>query len=758
MLALVKQLLRDLCFLFLPICTPELVVYTGEGEKQTHRNYLQHPVFISPGTREEQATLMSEANDNSDQDSGGESRRKRTRQACVNCRRKKVRCSGEKPICNFCSRLSQPCIYTIDGRTHRASSMALYAVPNDYQPMLVVQAPPFALQSVFKLISGGQGLIIWSQDALATKFAALEDRVSRLQQIVDRLEPLATPVILPSIETIDSTVPQHPQVTTTAETFVTHQDQSVEGSHRTELPRLQDLLFAADVYFRFCHNQPYSLFHEEDFRRRLTNNDLPIYLVWAFLSAARRYCKLLNTQTDSDDDSSACAGRAWKCIDLPWNVSTSQEEALHVCQAIVLIVGSENPAGLCSQAYMKLGFAIRLALECKLNIEPDTSLPVNVREERKRTFWSLYLQDKLISLTRGRFCMIRDEECKISLPSSEESFQKHLPESTPTLQDLTGDCIEQDAVDICCPLALIPVIAATLGRVSHYVLQETRDRLVLPPWSSTAPFSALSSALMQAEHYFGLNEDPALGLTQRCMVNGTIDQHLAGSFIFSKALFHLSHCLLHHPFLIQQRLQALKQEMPPSFTRLAWQKCRAHAISITSLRDMRNHNVLILTSLYGYCTMVAGTIHALSINDDRESVREDGRKHYCIALESLRDLSCYWGHAALMVKRLERFHSLCESHDSKLTPSSANTDRSPGETKALWQSVDYSSLATPTRPASPIGIADNIMENLWPSSIDFLDFTNFESFGEGLDTLGSVNGLDGYLMLDTSSHNTFSDT
>ena len=133
------------------------------------------------------------------------------------------------------------------------------------------------------------------------------------------------------------------------------------------------------------------------------------------------------------------------------------------------------------------------------------------------------------------------------------------------------------------------------------------------------------------------------------MVNGAIEQHPAGSFIFSKALFHLSHCLLYHPFLIQQRLQLLKQKAPSSFMRTAWEKCRTHAMSITSLRDVRNHNVLVLTSLYGYCTMVAGTIHALSINDDRVSIREDGQKHYCSALESLRDLSCYWGHAALMV-------------------------------------------------------------------------------------------------------------
>ncbi|KAL2205948.1 hypothetical protein CC79DRAFT_1369386 [Sarocladium strictum] len=623
---------------------------------------------------------MSDDHGDSDQDSGAESRRKRTRQACVNCRRKK--------------------------------------------------------------------------DFVASKLATLEDQISRLQQTVEKLVPLAFPIGLEPAASTLPTFAQHSHATTAEQAYLDPRKASTERYSSSELPQLQTLLFAADVYFRFCHNQPYSIFHEETFRRRLTLGELPTYLVWAFLSAARRYSSLPITQMGSRDDAAGYASRAWECIDLPWNTVPSPEEALHVCQAIILIVGTENPAGLCSQAYMKLGFAIRLALDSRLHIESDQSVPVIVREERKRTFWSLYLQDKFISLTRGRFCVIRDEECKVSLPSTERAFQEGQLEQTPHLQDLTGDCIQQDAADACCPLALIPVMASTLGRVSHYVLHDTKDPLVLLPWSSTAPYAALSSALIQAEHYFGMNEDPTIGLAQRCTVDGVVDQHIAGSFIFSKALFHLSHCLLHHPFLIQQRLQTLKQKAPSSFMRSAWEKCRVHAKSITSLRDMRSHNVLTLTSLYGYCTMVAGTIHALSINDDRSSVREDGQKHYQSALESLQDLSCYWGHAGLMVKRLERFYSLCQSRDSKLTPCTANTDHSPGETKALWQSVDYSSLATPTRPSSPTRVADRETGMLWPSSVDVIDFTDFMSFGQGLDALGNIPGLDGDMAFATSSKST----
>jgi hypothetical protein len=146
-----------------------------------------------------------------------------------------------------------------------------------------------------------------------------------------------------------------------------------------------------------------------------------------------------------------------------------------------------------------------------------------------------------------------------------------------------------------------------------------------------------------------MNEDPAESLKQRCTVDGVVDQLLAGSFIFAKAMFHLSHCLLHHPFLIQQRLQSGKQKAPSVFMKTAWEKCRTHAKSITDLLDMKNQNVLILTSIYGYCIMVAGTIHALSTNDERDHIRKESQRHYRAARESLQDLSCYWNHAALMV-------------------------------------------------------------------------------------------------------------
>ncbi|KAK2474349.1 hypothetical protein H9L39_14309 [Fusarium oxysporum f. sp. albedinis] len=657
---------------------------------------------------------MSDSHDDSD---GPESRRKRIRQACLNCRKKKVRCTGEKPICQFCNRLGQPCVYAEDGRSLRRTSLAVQPALGDVPEAIM--------------------------DNITSRFASLEDQISTLQATVERLLPLATSQQPPNKRT-------HYQANTPAPVLL--QTPSTIQSHANERPQPSSLLFAADVYFRYCHSQPYSLFHEPTFRQRLADDTLPTYLLWGFLSAARRYSSLPVTQVNCPDDASSYAAKAWESIELPWTGNAPAEKILTVIQTIILIVSTEVPvtnksnrlAGLCSQAHMKLGFAIRLAQNNRFHLEPDPSLPAAEREERKRTFWSLYLQDKLISLSRGRFSGIRDEECKVSLPCSEDAFKEGREEKTPFLDELTGDCVEQEAIDGCCPLGLINVMASILGRVSHYVLHDTQTSQMGLPWSSTAPYATLSSALLQAEHYFGMNEDPAESLKQRCTVDGVVDQLLAGSFIFAKAMFHLSHCLLHHPFLIQQRLQSGKQKAPSVFMKTAWEKCRTHAKSITDLLDMKNQNVLILTSIYGYCIMVAGTIHALSTNDERDHIRKESQRHYRAARESLQDLSCYWNHAALMVKRLERFHSQCETRGQELSPS--NVERTPGDVKALWQSVDYTSLSTPTRPGSPTLAGQTSVEADWALSTDMFDFSGFGGFAEGVDVF-SISFVDGDMTL-----------
>lgn len=108
-------------------------------------------------------------------------------------------------------------------------------------------------------------------------------------------------------------------------------------------PPSHTLLFAADIFFRFCHNQPYSLFHETTFRRQLLSGELPEHLVWAFLGSARQYSPLPDFQLQDVDDAMHYAAKSWDCIRLPWDGVATDAEVVAIVQSINLIVGIEHP-------------------------------------------------------------------------------------------------------------------------------------------------------------------------------------------------------------------------------------------------------------------------------------------------------------------------------------------------------------------------------------------------------------------------------
>ena len=92
---------------------------------------------------------------------------------------------------------------------------------------------------------------------------------------------------------------------------------------------------AADLYFRYCHNQPYSLFHETSFRNKLALGEVPTHLLFALLASTVRY----STEPYFEDKVAAVstyAHQSWKAIVMPWNGIQSDAE-LSIVQTILLL-------------------------------------------------------------------------------------------------------------------------------------------------------------------------------------------------------------------------------------------------------------------------------------------------------------------------------------------------------------------------------------------------------------------------------------
>ena len=67
-------------------------------------------------------------------------------------------------------------------------------------------------------------------------------------------------------------------------------------------------------------------------------------------------------------------------------------------------------------------------------LEPDQSLSIIEQELRRRTFWSVYVLDTLISCGRERSPTIPKDNLKLHMPCSENSFKLGLLQEMPPLE------------------------------------------------------------------------------------------------------------------------------------------------------------------------------------------------------------------------------------------------------------------------------------------------------------------------------------
>lgn len=73
------------------------------------------------------------------------------------------------------------------------------------------------------------------------------------------------------------------------------------------------ILETVDVYFTYCHNQPYSFFHEESFRAKLTQGKIPDHLLFAMLATAVRFSKNPYFK-DIFETAAFYANKSWRAI------------------------------------------------------------------------------------------------------------------------------------------------------------------------------------------------------------------------------------------------------------------------------------------------------------------------------------------------------------------------------------------------------------------------------------------------------------
>ncbi|KAK3394551.1 fungal-specific transcription factor domain-containing protein [Podospora didyma] len=365
------------------------------------------------------------------------------RLACMICRKRKLKCDGNKPSCSTCSRLGHTCAY--DEVRRKSGPKRGY-----------VKALEERLKQVETLLK--------TQDVPATSpegTRALPINVDRSPKPQPNQRAAATAnfnVADPSINIASSRDMDRwhfnaespgapPNVPIEDFNFNSSMGMgmgSVDNNFTWEmiglgleepLPPQETIDELHQIYFEKIHPS-LPMIH----KYRAPNQRPPVCLRYAMWTLA---CSVTDRFHDLKD---LFYQRARKYIESDY-VKGYGEHMISVahCQAHVLLASYEFKWMYFPRAWMSTGAAVRLAQMVGLHRLDGAGLDVKQclppprdwteREERRRTFWMAFCQDRYASIGTGWPMTIDEKDILTNLPASDDAFEMSRPEQTPQLLD-----------------------------------------------------------------------------------------------------------------------------------------------------------------------------------------------------------------------------------------------------------------------------------------------------------------------------------
>ncbi|KAH8803719.1 fungal-specific transcription factor domain-containing protein [Xylogone sp. PMI_703] len=599
--------------------------------------------------------------------------------ACLNCRRKKTRCSGQRPICQNCRRLSQECRYPEEIR---------YARPE-------VQRRPEVQDSNVGALADR----LWNiENQLGDLSAKLDFLLKRPSTCQHGGTEHCDEVSQASSMNIHGATDNHSQ-RQNAIFEINESRQSIEQASFPGLLPLPVLLSTVDLYFRRCHNQPYSFFHEGNFRHRLSNGLIPDHLLFAVLATAIRFSSNSFFREQTREIAVTYANKSWKSIVSSCFTRNDAVDIMTV-QTITLLAIFDFTAGHArhGSAWVKIGLSVRIAQDLRLMMDFTADLSPADQEERRRVFWSLYLLDRIVSCGRARPPAIIEASCQLQLPSDEKSWREGRRQTTGTLDQLSDKTMLNKGN--LGPFALVIIMAYVLSRGAQYMLQDYNIRSRAPPWDQNSDFASISSDLLYIESELEISKPINELITEEFNEGDIIDHGTASLIVFSRALFYLCHCLLNHPFLLRHRLQTCNTRAPETFLARSFDFGRECAKRLTqSMRDAQAAGCFLNASFYGYCAVVAGSIQTLYLHSDDEGLRDEAMECIQSNLSVLGEIGKSWENVSVMCDTFTKVSGDAFRFNVLTSPHPNIPPLTLADQEIMWSLVDYSTMSSVNKGA-----------------------------------------------------------
>lgn len=570
--------------------------------------------------------------------------RKRLPLACIACRRKKIRCSGEKPACKHCSRSRIPCVYKVttrkaaprtdymamlDKRLKRMEDRVIKTIPKDETRDMAAIG-----RSVVRPPPPGQSVRTQKKRSADAAFATEMDQWTHESR--------------GSLQ--DSFPMSRESRTNEGPSWLT------EGTEF--LPSLEIQEHLAEVFFDCVYGQSYLLLHKPSFMRRLKARTIPPVLILAVCAVSARF----STHPQMNSEPPFLRGENWASPAA--SIALRRHDEPNITILTVFLLLGLHEFGTChgGRSWSFGGQALRMAyalqLHCELDHDPLLSqsneagaqLSFTDREIRRRTMWASFVMDRYNSSGSQRPPIGNEKFMHIQLPIKESHFQMEIPGPTEDLDGNVPNPVPEDmgqlsdAKDNMGVSAYILRAIVLWGRIVDYLNLGGKRRDHHPLWAPESGYMLLKKQIDE----FAASLPTSLHFTyENLQIHAA--ERTANQFLFLHIIMHQNTLFLNQFAIPLSPGGRPPRDMPKTFLSDAGRAAVEAAHHISVLIDRASAYPLTVP-FAGYCAYSASTVHIWGIFSKNAQLEARSKENLRHTYRYLNKMKKYWGMFHYMVE------------------------------------------------------------------------------------------------------------
>lgn len=625
--------------------------------------------------------------------------RKRLPLACIACRRKKIKCSGEKPACKHCLKARIPCVYKVttrkaaprtdymamlDKRLKRMEDRVIKVIPKE-------ELPDPTTRSVLRPPLPGTAPKN-DKDEVNTKRIADDAFASELNTWSRNRNPQAP------LETGARSRPPRD----VENKLLTQGMEALPPQH------IQEHL--VEVYFDCVYGQSYLLLHKPSFIRKLKSGSVPPVLLLSICALSARF----STHPQVSTEPAFLRGEKWATPARKIVEERHFEPNITILTCMVML--ALHYFGTCEGglSWSFGGQASRMAYALQLHKELDhdplglaqaeratasgkpapqiPELSFTDREIRRRVMWSCYMMDTFNSSGTERPSFLNEEYMFIQLPIKEVNFQMELPGRTedleghvplPSTQTLATNT-QAEAKENMGVSAYVVRSVVLWKRIVKYLNLGGKEKDSHQMWDPLSQFAGLQRQLTQLK----ASLPPSLAYNANNLAAHVTDR-LANQFIF----LHLTitqNSLFLHRFAIPTApgtRRAYPRDTPKEFLAAAGGTAVEAASQISKLlADSTGHTLTV--PFAGYCAYASATVHIWGIFSKNASLESSSRENLRHCYKYLNRMRRYWAMFHYMAESVKDTYRAFADAASRLARKQAKAQGNAGVSTDPFENLD----------------------------------------------------------------------